>query len=114
MKERYIRNIPAVSEEEQAALSGKRVLVVGCGGLGGCLIEHLARMGVGEITAVDGDAFEPSNLNRQLLSTQDLLGTGKALAAQARARAVNPEVTVRAVEAFLDETTPMSWCGGRT
>lgn len=104
MKERYIRNIPAVSEEEQAALSGKRVLVVGCGGLGGCLVEHLARMGVGEITAVDGDAFEPSNLNRQLLSTQDLLGTGKALAAQARARAVNPEVTVRAVEAFLDES----------
>lgn len=103
MEERYARNIPAVSAEEQAALARKKVLVVGCGGLGGYLIEYLARMGVGEITAADGDVFEPSNLNRQILSTQDLLGTGKALAARERARAVNPAVTVRAVEAFLDE-----------
>lgn len=103
MEERYSRNIPAVSAEEQAALARKRVLVVGCGGLGGYLIEYLARMGVGEITAVDADVFEPSNLNRQLLSTPALLGAAKAWAAQARARAVNPAVTVLAVEAFLDE-----------
>lgn len=103
MEERYSRNIPAISAEEQAALSGKRVLVVGCGGLGGCLVEHMARMGVGEITAVDGDVFEPSNLNRQLLSTQALLGTSKALAARERVRAVSPKTAVRAVEAFLDE-----------
>lgn len=103
MEERYARNIPAVSAEEQAVLARKKVLVVGCGGLGGYLIEYLARMGVGEIAAADGDVFEPSNLNRQLLSTRDLLGTGKALAARERARAVNPAVAVRAVEAFLDE-----------
>ncbi len=102
MEERYSRNIPSVSAEEQAALARRRVLVAGCGGLGGYLIEYLARMGVGEITAVDGDMFEPSNLNRQLLSTQALLGTGKALAARERVRAVNPAVAVRAVEAFLD------------
>ena len=46
----------------------KKVLVAGCGGLGGHLIENLLRIGVGEIVAVDGDVFEPSNLNRQLLS----------------------------------------------
>lgn len=103
MEERYSRNIPAILAEEQAALARKRVLVVGCGGLGGYLIEYLARMGVGEITAVDADVFEPSNLNRQLLSTQNLLGTAKAQAAQARVRAVNPAVTVFSVEAFLDE-----------
>lgn len=102
MKERYSRNIPAVSAEEQAVLAGQRVLVAGCGGLGGYLIEYLARMGVGEITAVDADVFEPSNLNRQLLSTPALLGTGKARAAQERARTVNPEVKVEAVETFLD------------
>ena len=72
MLERYSRNIPSVSEAEQEALARKRVLVAGCGGLGGCLIEYLARMGVGEITAVDGDVFEPSNLNRQLLSQEFL------------------------------------------
>lgn len=104
MDERYIRNLPAVSAEEQASLEHRRVLVAGCGGLGGYLIEYLARMGVGEITAVDGDVFEISNLNRQLLSTQDLLGTGKARAAQARIQRVNPRVKCRAVEAFLDES----------
>lgn len=102
MDERYSRNIPAISAEEQAVLSRKRVLVAGCGGLGGYLIEYLARMGVGEITAVDGDVFEPSNLNRQLLSAQALLGTSKARAAQERVKAVNPTAALRAVEAFLD------------
>ncbi len=103
MLERYSRNIPSVSEAEQEALARKRVLVAGCGGLGGCLIEYLARMGVGEITAVDGDVFEPSNLNRQILSQEALLGVPKARAARERVQAVNSAVTVRAVEAFLDE-----------
>ncbi len=103
MLERYSRNIPSVSEAEQEALARKRVLVAGCGGLGGCLIEYLARMGVGELTAVDGDVFEPSNLNRQILSREDLLGASKAAAARERARAVNSAVKVRAVDAFLDE-----------
>ena len=82
MDERYSRNLPAVSEEEQAVLARRRVLVAGCGGLGGYLIEYLARMGVGEITAVDGDLFEPSNLNRQLLAVPELalfLGTALLL-----------------------------------
>ncbi|MDE7261840.1 MAG: HesA/MoeB/ThiF family protein [Oscillospiraceae bacterium] len=113
MEERYSRNLPAVSAEEQAALAHKRVLVVGCGGLGGYLIEYLARMGVGEITAVDGDVFELSNLNRQLLSTQALLGTSKALAARDRVRAVNPDVRIEAIEAFLDEDNADGLVRGR-
>ena len=104
MEERYLRNIPAISAAEQAALAQKRVLVAGCGGLGGYLIEHLTRMGVGEITAVDGDRFEVSNLNRQLLSAPALLGEEKALAAAERAASVNPAVRVTAVAAFLDES----------
>lgn len=102
MEERYIRSIPAISAAEQEALSAARVLVAGCGGLGGYLIEYLGRMGVGEITAVDGDVFEPSNLNRQLLSAPALLGRSKAAAAKERMASVNPSVTLRAVEAFLD------------
>ncbi len=102
MEERYIRNIPAISAEEQAALAQKRVLVAGCGGLGGYLIEYLARLGVGAIDAVDGDVFEPSNLNRQLLSTPALVGTGKAEAARARVEAVAPGVRLRAIPVFLD------------
>lgn len=57
MEARYLRNIPALSERECAMLRTKKVCVVGCGGLGGNLIEHLARLGIGAIRAVDGDVF---------------------------------------------------------
>ena len=103
MNPRYERNIPALSEEECNTLLGKRVLVVGCGGLGGHLIDMLARIGVGFLRVVDGDVFEPSNLNRQLLSEVPLLGVSKARAAAARVSRVNPEITVEAVDCFLTE-----------
>ena len=99
--ERYLRNHDAISEEEQAFLSTKRVLVVGCGGLGGMVIECLARIGVGYLRVVDGDVFEESNLNRQLLSSRMNLGRPKILAAQQRVMAVNPLVVVDAVQAEL-------------
>ena len=101
---RYSRNIPALTREECALLRQKTVAVIGCGGLGGYLIEFLARIGVGAIRCVDGDSFEESNLNRQLLSTVDGLGTGKAAAAAERIREINPDIRVQAFPVFLDET----------
>lgn len=103
MNPRYERNIPALSEEECNTLLGKRVLVVGCGGLGGHLIDMLARIGVGTLRVVDGDVFEPSNLNRQLLSEVPLLGVSKAKAAAAKISRVNPDISVEAVDSFLTE-----------
>lgn len=102
MEGRYIRNIPALSEAECALLRTKKIAVIGCGGLGGHIIELLARVGVGFIRAVDGDVFEESNLNRQLLSRISLLGTSKAMAAQARIRDINPDVQVEAIPLFLN------------
>ena len=99
---RYSRNIPALSEAECAALQGKTVAVIGCGGLGGYLIEYLTRIGVGSIRCVDGDVFEESNLNRQLLSSPALLGTSKAAAATARIREINSHVQAEALPVFLD------------
>ena len=103
MEERYIRNLGALTEKECALLREKTVLVAGCGGLGGYLIEMLLRLGLGEIRAADGDRFEASNLNRQLLSTQELLGKPKAEAAAERAAAVNPDVRFLAVPEFVTE-----------
>ena len=103
MEERYIRNVGALSEKECALLRRKTVLVAGCGGLGGYLIEMLLRLGVGEIRAADGDRFEASNLNRQLLSTPGFLGKSKAEAAAERAAAVNPDVRFLAVPEFVTE-----------
>lgn len=102
---RYERNIPALTEAECDLLRSKKVLVVGCGGLGGYILEHLARIGIGSIRCVDGDRFDRSNLNRQLLCTEETLGKYKAGVAAARlANIVDPSVSVDAVCAFLDDT----------
>ena len=103
MEERYIRNLGALTEGECALLREKTVLVAGCGGLGGYLIEMLLRLGVGEIRACDGDRFEASNLNRQLYSAPGLLGKGKAEAAAERAALVNPDVRFVAAPEFVTE-----------
>lgn len=101
MDERYIRNLPALSEHEQALLQEKRVLVVGCGGLGGYIIEYLTRLGVGCLTVADGDLLARSNLNRQLLATESTLSQSKAEAARERALSIRPAIAFRAVNAYL-------------
>lgn len=101
--DRYSRSIGTVSIQELEKIKDARVAVVGCGGLGGYVLEMLGRMGVGFLTAIDGDVFEESNLNRQLLSQINVLGTSKASAAKERMTAVNPEVTVIACSEWLSE-----------
>lgn len=112
MEPRYIRNIPALTEQECALLRTKRVAVIGCGGLGGYLIEYLARIGFGTIRAVDGDVFEETNLNRQLLSEPSVIGRSKAEAAAARIRAVNPEIVVEAIPCFLNKANAAALISG--
>ena len=68
---------------------------------GGTVAEVLARLGVGRLTLVDGDRFEDSNLNRQLLSTVEGLGQLKSEAAQARVGRINPSVDVNALAEFV-------------
>jgi len=103
METRYGRNLPALTEEECLLLQKRRVLVVGCGGLGGHIIDQLARIGIGFLRVVDGDVFEESNLNRQLLSSVPLLGAGKAGTAAEHIARVNPDIAVEAVAEFLTE-----------
>ncbi len=91
---RYSRNVSTLSIEENEKLKDFKVCVIGCGGLGGYIIEQLGRLGVGYITAVDGDVFEESNLNRQLLSSTDNIGCSKAEAAELRMRSINPLIKV--------------------
>ncbi|NCC66823.1 MAG: HesA/MoeB/ThiF family protein [Clostridia bacterium] len=103
MEERYSRNIGAISKVEIAALHTKRACVIGCGGLGGYVIELLSRVGIGFLTAVDGDAFVLSNLNRQLLSSEESLGQNKALAAMDRIALINSETVFNAIPCFVTE-----------
>jgi len=93
----------ALSAGENERLKEFKVCVIGCGGLGGYIIEFLGRLGVGSITAVDGDVFEESNLNRQLLSDENALGTSKAEAAKSRMKKVNSGIKVKAINEYLTE-----------
>ncbi len=86
---RYQRNIGTIGLEGQLRLLRSRVGICGMGGLGGYVAEELARFGVGGLVLVDGDVFEESNLNRQLMCTEGDLGRPKAEAAAERVRAVN-------------------------
>lgn len=103
MERRYERNIPALTEAECSLLRQKRVLVVGCGGLGGHIIDQLCRIGIGSLKVVDGDVFEGTNLNRQLFSRVSLLGVSKAKSAAEHIAQVNPSVQVEAIPEFMTE-----------
>lgn len=100
--ERYARNMQTFSSQDQVVLLNSRVCVVGLGGLGGAVTEILARLGVGALTLIDGDVFEDSNLNRQLLSTLQWIGVSKAKTAGKRVQKINPSVQTRIHEVFLD------------
>ena len=99
---RYSRNMSMLSHAENEGLNRVRICVVGCGGLGGHIIEMLGRIGIGTITAVDGDVFEESNLNRQILSDVPSLGQPKAVKAKERMALVNPFVHVEPFVQRLD------------
>lgn len=95
---RYDRNMLTLSKDENDSLKEKKVAVIGCGGLGGYIIEMLARLGIGTIVVVDGDVFEVTNLNRQILSHVENLGKSKAGEALFRIRKVNPDISLIPIE----------------
>lgn len=109
---RYDRNMSALAPEDCALLRERRVAVVGCGGLGGTVAELLARIGVGYLRLIDSDVFEESNLNRQLMCTEETLGRPKALVATERLGAVNSEVQTDARIARIDEKNACNLLAG--
>lgn len=100
---RYLKNLWALSLAEQGRLCGSTTLICGCGGLGGALVDLLARAGVGRLRLLDGDVFVPSNLNRQWLSDTKQLGRLKAEVAGERVREINPFVQVETLPVVLQE-----------
>ncbi len=96
-KNRYERNAATISESEQDKLKSSSVCVIGCGGLGGHVISLLGRLGVGKITAVDGDVFEESNLNRQVFCDEKTMGQKKAFVVCEKMKEINSDVCVNAV-----------------
>ncbi len=94
LPERYRRNFGTVGWEGQTRLLQATVGIVGAGGLGGWIIEGLARMGVGRLIVIDGDVFEENNLNRQAGCTESSLGRPKAQVLAERVGQVNLATSV--------------------
>jgi molybdopterin/thiamine biosynthesis adenylyltransferase len=93
LPERYTRNMNSLSAPDQVKLLQSSIAIVGLGGLGGTVAEILARIGVGTMTLIDGDTFEESNLNRQLVSSEKNLSLVKVDAAAQRINDINSSVT---------------------
>jgi molybdopterin/thiamine biosynthesis adenylyltransferase len=91
-----------LTEHENILLRTFHVAVIGCGGLGGYVIEMLARLGIGTLSLFDGDVFDRTNLNRQLLSNETNMGQSKAHAAKKRIHLINRDVSIRAYDSFLN------------
>ncbi|MGZ4852591.1 MAG: ThiF family adenylyltransferase [Halobacteriota archaeon] len=96
---RYSRQIilPEIGTNGQEALQKSRVAVVGCGATGSTALNLLVRAGVGDVTAIDRDFVERTNLQRQVLFDEGDLDTPKALAAVTKVQRANSEVTVHPV-----------------
>ncbi|MDX1396887.1 MAG: molybdopterin-synthase adenylyltransferase MoeB, partial [Gemmatimonadota bacterium] len=95
-RERYGRHvlIPEVGEAGQLALRRSRVLMIGAGGLGSPAAFYLAAAGVGTLGIIDDDVVDRSNLQRQILHTDDRVGTPKVDSARERLLALNPDIEV--------------------
>ena len=102
--ERYARHIvlPQVGGAGQNRLKAAKVAVVGAGGIGAAVIPALAGAGVGQLTIIDGDTVDLSNLQRQPLYTSAEVGEGKAKLAAAFVAQRNPFIAVRAVAERID------------
>lgn len=99
----FERLITLIGEDNVNKLKKANVLIVGLGGVGGYALETLVRSGIYNLTIVDGDMVELSNLNRQIISKRDVIGRPKALVAQARTLEINPDVNLKVINQFISE-----------
>lgn len=94
-----------VGEDNIQKLNQARVIVFGVGGVGGYVVEALVRSGIGHITIVDNDVVSLSNLNRQIIATQETIGQKKVDVMKKRILSIHPECDVTTLDMFyLPET----------
>jgi molybdopterin/thiamine biosynthesis adenylyltransferase len=109
---RYAKNFHSLTLVEQRRICESRVLVCGCGGPGGVLINLLARAGVGTLRLVDGGVFVSSNLNRQWLCDTEALSRSKAEVAGERVQLINPLIELEVFPTLMDENNAESFVEG--
>ena len=107
--EAYSRTRLLLGREGMCRLRSARVAVFGLGGVGGYVVEALARSGVGKLELIDHDTVSLTNLNRQILATRDAVGKEKSAVAAERVRTIDPEIEVTARKTFFGPDTKDSF-----
>jgi tRNA A37 threonylcarbamoyladenosine dehydratase len=97
---RFERSLPLYKEEGLKKLNESKVIIFGIGGVGGHIVESLARSGVGELTLVDNDIVKLTNINRQIVALESTLGKNKVDVMKERVLDINPNAKVTAIKKF--------------
>ena len=105
MDERFSRAVRVIGEEKMNLINNASVIVFGLGGVGSAAAEALARAGVGTIGIVDKDVVDITNINRQLIATDETIGHKKTDAVEKRLKTINPNLIIRKYDLlYLPET----------
>ena len=105
MQDIFLRTRMILGDAAMESLAGSHVAVFGLGGVGGYVTEVLARSGVGELTLIDSDRVNRSNINRQIIATHQTIGKYKVDVMEERIHLINPEAQVVGHKCFyLPET----------
>ncbi len=105
MPNSFSRTAQLIGSEALDAIRAQRVILFGVGGVGSWCAESLVRSGVEQLTIVDGDVVNESNINRQLLATQSTLGRVKVEVLRERLLDINPAATITALHRFFTKET---------
>lgn len=105
MDERFSRTVRVIGEENMNKIQNSSVIVFGLGGVGGAAAESLVRAGIGRIGIVDKDVVDITNINRQIIATDDTVGMKKTDALESRLLSINPDLKIDKYDLFyLPET----------
>ncbi len=99
----FEREISLIGQENLTKIQNQTVALIGLGGVGGYTLETLVRCGIKNILVVDYDTIELTNLNRQILTTNNNIGEKKVLEAQKRALSINPNINIIPIDLYIDK-----------
>lgn len=98
----FERTLQIIDENVFKIVQSKKILLVGVGGVGGFTLEALVRLGFTDITIIDHDTIDETNLNRQIITNQKNIGKSKVQVAKEKYLNINPNINIKALDVFLD------------
>ena len=104
-KNRFSRTEMLIGSDKLTTLRKKRVAIFGIGGVGGFALEGIARSGIGEIDIIDSDNVDTTNLNRQIISKENNIGSAKVDEAEKRIKEIDSQIKINKYKLFLDKET---------